>query len=431
MEQRQERQRLEQRQERRRRAKALYRRNNLRNAFWVCVLLLAFGLGFTLLTLLSPAKAYSESENRMLAQKPELTKAALADGTYFSGLEAAYADQFVRRDSWISTKLGFDRFFGAKESSGVYLADDNYLIQIPADPNEEALERNLAAINAFAAANPDTAMYMTLAPNAITVLADKLPANAPAPDQKAQLKELSGKLKGVQFLDVTQALLDHNTEELYYHTDHHWTSLGARYAFEAMAEGLKVTPVTEYQVYTVSGSFEGTLSARSGSHSWKDKVQIYVPQPEADYKVVYADSQKITATLYEKSALDAKDHYTVFFGGNHPRLDITTTVEADRRLLVFKDSYANCFIQFLTPYFDKIILVDPRYYYEDISILMKQNQITDVLFLYNLDTFLSDNSLADVLALPEPEPEEPAITLPAEDTTEESGTGAETTGTEG
>ena len=405
MEQTQERRRLEQRQERRRKAKALYRRNNLRHALWVCALLLVFGLGCTLLTLLHPARAYSESENRMLAQKPALTGAALADGSYFSGLEAAYADQFVGRDGWISTKLGFDSSFGARESSGVYLADDHYLIQIPADPNEAALARNLEAINAFAAANPDTATYMTLVPNAITVLADKLPDSAPAPDQVAQLKALREKLKGITFLDVTQALLDHNTEELYYHTDHHWTSLGARYAFEAMAEGLGVEPVTEYQVYTVSGTFEGTLSARSGSHDWLDKVQIYVPQPEADYKVVYADSQKITATLYEKSALEAKDHYTVFFGGNHPRLDITTTVEADRRLLIFKDSYANCFVQFLTPYFDKIILVDPRYYYEDISILMKQNQITDVLFLYNLDTFLSDNSLADVLALPETEQE--------------------------
>ena len=192
-----------------------------------------------------------------------------------------------------------------------FFSDQNMGLQAQNNSN------TLAAINAFAAAYPDTAVYMTLVPNAITILADKLPAGAPAPDQTAQLKELSEKLKGVRFLDVTEALLAHQNVGLYYHADRLWTSLGARYAFEAMAEALNVEPVSEYRIFTVSASFEGTLSARSGSHSWKDKVQIYVPQPEADYKVVYADTQKITASLYEKSALEAKDHYTVFFGSIH------------------------------------------------------------------------------------------------------------------
>ena len=413
---------MEERQARRERRKSVFKRNNLRNALCVCILLLVLGLGCSLVTVLKPAKAYSESENRMLAQTPALTLDAVKDGSFFSGLESAYADQFVGRDGWIGAKLGFDRFFGAKESSGVYLAADNYLIQIPSDPNDAAVERNLAAISAFAEANPDTAVYMTVVPNAVSVLSDKLPKDAPAPNQTAQLNEIKAALQGVEFLDVTDALLAHKTEEIYYHTDHHWTSLGARYAFEAMAEAMEIEPVQEYKIYTVSGSFEGTLSARSGSHDWKDRVDLYVPQPEADYKVVYADTQKITASIYEKSALEAKDHYTVFFGGNHPRLDITTTVDTERRLLIFKDSYANCFVQFLTPYFSRIILVDPRYYYEDVSILMKQNQITDVLFLYNLDTFLSDNALADVLESGLPQPEEAAP--------EESGpktTGGETT----
>ena len=126
-------------------------------------------------------------------------------------------------------------------------------------------------------------------------------------------------------------------------------------------------------------------------------MEIYVPDTQIQYHVTYVDSQHKTATLYDRSALEKKDHYTVFFGGNHSRVDITTTADTDRCLLLLKDSYANCFVQFLYPHFDKIIMIDPRYYYGDLENLISSQSITDVLYLYNLDTFLSDSSLADVL----------------------------------
>ena len=122
-----------------------------------------------------------------------------------------------------------------------------------------------------------------------------------------------------------------------------------------------------------------------------------MPRAQVDYKVTYASSQTVTATLYDRTALESKDHYTVFFGGNHPRVDIDTTAETGKKLLLFKDSYANCFVQFLTPYYETIVMVDPRYYYDNIDTLIKQAGITEVLYLYNLDTFQTDTSLADVL----------------------------------
>ena len=96
--------------------------------------------------------------------------------------------------------------------------------------------------------------------------------------------------------------------------------------------------------------------------------------------------------------LEQKDQYTVFFGGNHALVEINTTAENGRNLLIFKDSYANSFVQFLLPYYERIVLVDPRYYYEDVGSLIKSEAITDVLFLYNENTFVDDNSLAGVLA---------------------------------
>ena len=126
-------------------------------------------------------------------------------------------------------------------------------------------------------------------------------------------------------------------------------------------------------------------------------ITVYSPTYGVEYNVTYRDTQTTVSSLYDSSCLSQKDQYTVFFGGNHPRIDIVTTAEGGRRLLLFKDSYANCFVQFLTPHFEKIILIDPRYYYDSIETVLRQEGITDVLLLYNADTFVTDNALADVL----------------------------------
>ena len=99
-----------------------------------------------------------------------------------------------------------------------------------------------------------------------------------------------------------------------------------------------------------------------------------------------------------KNKLKEKDKYQVFFGGNYGVVSIENNeANNDKNLLIIKDSYANSFVPFLTSHFSKIILVDPRYYYEDIDELMKNENVDEVLYLYNANTFFSDTSLAPVL----------------------------------
>ncbi|MEG0469487.1 MAG: hypothetical protein RR562_06215, partial [Longicatena sp.] len=86
-----------------------------------------------------------------------------------------------------------------------------------------------------------------------------------------------------------------------------------------------------------------------------------------------------------------------FLSGNQPLIDISTTVENQRHLLLIKDSYANSFLSYLLPYYNQITIVDPRYYYEDLSQLIKDRSISDILFLYNANTFFSDTSLQSLL----------------------------------
>ena len=374
-------------------------RNRQDQGRWLGWLLIGTVVLLVVLGLLTPDREFSGSENRKLAQAPEFSWSALADGSYFDSLGGYIADQFPGRDLWITVNLWMNKALGRREASGVYLCDDGYLMQAPGDPDEENLARNLAAINAFGAAHGDLNITMTVVPNAVTIHADKLPANAPVRDQAADLKAISDALTGAEFVDVTAALAAHSGEYLFYRTDHHWTSLGAYYAFADLADdlGIQAPAREDYTVYAVSTTFEGTLSSRSGSHSARDQVDIYVPNTQIDYYVTYVDSQTNISSMYSRAALDQKDHYTVFFGGNYSRVDITTTADTGRNLLLFKDSYANCFVQFLYPYFDHIIMVDPRYYYDNPENLISSQAVTDVLYLYNADTFLSDSSLADVL----------------------------------
>ncbi len=374
-----------------------FQRNRRMQGQLLGYLLIGCVAAFLVLSLLVPDKDFSESENRSLAQFPALSD--LLDGSFLNDLDDYFADQFPGRDLWMSLNLGVNKLLGQKEVSGVYLCGDGYLMQVPSDPNTEQVSRNLAAVNAFAQAHPDLKTVMAVVPNAVTVHADKLPANAPVRDQAEDLVNIRGQLTDTDFVDVTKTLQTHRDEYLFYKTDHHWTSLGAAYAFQdiAAALGIDVLAMEEYTVYPVSTTFEGTLSSKSGSHSAKDTVEIYVPNTNIDYYVTYADSGENVSSFYDRSALDKKDHYTVFFGGNYARVDITTTANTGRCLLLFKDSYANCMVQFLYPYFDHITMIDPRYYYDNVELVIKSEAITDVLYLYNADTFLGDTSLADVL----------------------------------
>lgn len=380
-----------------RKQKALARRrlhNVLLSAVFLLFLLICF-----LINLAVQDRDFSEAENRNLTQKPSFSLATLVDGSYFSTMSDYVNDQFFARDKWMSLKLSAETTMGKTETSGVFLGSDGYLLSTPTAPDNEALTRTITNINQFAADHSDLSMRMMLVPDSAMILSDKLPKNAPVRDQLQDIKDISGQLSGsIQFLDAASALASHADEYIYYKTDHHWTSLGAYYAFSALSGQLGIaSPVTNYDIYTVSDTFEGTLSSKSGSHKTTDTVQVYIPQSQIRYYVTYSDSSQRVCSIYQSSALESKDKYTVFFGGNHSKVEISTTADNQRVLLLFKDSYANSFVQFLLPYYQKIIMIDPRYYYDNLDTILTTENVTDVLFLYSADTFVTDTSLSDVL----------------------------------
>ena len=392
--------------------------NSRRPGLWITSVLLCFSLAFTLVTLVKPKRDFSERENRSLARSPAFSAAALADGSFARDAQTCFADQFVGRDFWISLHLKVRTLLGGRENGGVYLGKKKTLFLAPSRPDAASLARNLQAIDALAAAHPDISTCVAVIPNAVSVLTNKLPAFAPVPDQAAQLAQIKAGLPHARFIDVTQTLTEHKDEYVYYRTDHHWTSLGAYYAFTAAAPLLQISdPVADYTIRPVSTTFSGTLASKSGKRGAYDTVELYVPNTDVEYTVSYVERKEKTASMYKREALDTGDHYAVFFGGNDPRVDIRTTAATGRRLLLIKDSYANCFVQFLYPYFEEIIMVDPRYYYDSVAPLIAQHAVTDMLYLYNCDTFVTDTVLADALAAPQL-PTETAQSVPEEASTD-------------
>ena len=162
---------------------------------------------------------------------------------------------------------------------------------------------------------------------------------------------------------------------------------------------LAVDSASTYVSYPVSTTFNGTLAAKSGCRTGvKEEIDIYVPrETDNDVVVNYVDEQRRTTSLYDSSKLKTRDQYGVFLGGNSSVIDIKTVSESQRRILVIKDSFANCFIPFLAPHFREIVIVDPRYYSGTMDTVMDTYQISDVLILYSGNTFFQDNNISGVI----------------------------------
>jgi hypothetical protein len=155
--------------------------------------------------------------------------------------------------------------------------------------------------------------------------------------------------------------------------------------------------LSDYTIYQVSESFQGTLASKTGSFGLKDQIDIYVAKDTPDYVVTYGSSHEKFASIYRVEALSEKDQYQVFFGGNEALIHIDTLNGNGKNLLLLKDSYANSLVQFLLPYYQSITLVDPRYYYDDLDTILNSYMITETMLCFNYENFVSDDSLSDVL----------------------------------
>lgn len=357
-----------------------------------------------LVNLFVPDQSFSEEENRVLQEKPEFSLSNYAEGSYEKKLETYTNDQFLLRNTFIKIKAAADVTGGKVEANGVYRGKDHYLIEDLTTPTKSGAKNTLSALKQFKRQYRKLDMYFLLAPNAGNILEDHLPAFVNMADQDKYMDRFFAQIKeyGYKPIDVRKTL-EKNAEDtqVYYRTDHHWTTDGAFLAYKKAAKTMKLKDNVSYEPYVVKNDFRGTLASKSGFVNGKnDAITIYMPKKDKDYKnsvIYYADTKKKTTEFYQLDNLDTKDAYTVFGGSNHPMYTIKTPTKTDRRLLLVKDSYANSFIPFLAQNFREIVVVDPRYFFDNIDDIIQKEEISEVLFLYNANTFFADNSLEMML----------------------------------
>lgn len=354
-----------------------------------------------IINLLVPSKETSEQENRVLEQRPKLTAASVMNGDFMEQWESYMSDQFVGRNMWRSVKVALSRLGGSRMENGVYIGKDGQLLEEISVPEDEQLSENAGAIKSFAETYTDIPVTVMLVPDAACILSDSLPAFAQVEDQRQLFSMVERQLGDtVTWVDTYSILNKYKSEKIYYKTDHHWTTQGAFYAFQGAAASLGIEGDVSgnYVSYTVTDSFNGVLASKSGVNlDEEEQIDIYVPASGDDDVVVnYVDEAKKRTSLYDSSKLETRDKYAVFLGGNSSVVDIKTVSTSTKRLLVVKDSFADCFIPFLTPYYREIVVVDPRYYSGTMEEIMNTYRITDALVLYSGNTFFTDNNISGV-----------------------------------
>lgn len=364
--------------------------------FFISILILVFGVN-----IISKDNKFSETENRVLQEMPKFTLDRLLDGRFFKKFDKYKSDQFTNRDFFIKVKALTDLSIGKREINDVYFCDDEYLIENFSPMSNDLINKNIKSINDFSNKFKDSNIFLSVVPTSISILEDKLPSFANNVSQTDYISNFYNNLNSeVKSIDVYKILNSLKNDYIYYKTDHHYTTFAAHEIYNNLKEPMNLTPSNiTFTPYTVSDNFNGTLSSKSGFNpNTNDSIDIYLPK-NSDIKtsVSYIESQKKSTSLYNLDKLSTKDKYAVFLDGNHPIIDINTSVKNDKKLLILKDSYANALIPFLVHHYSKITVVDPRYYYGDFYSLMEENKFDDILIYYNANTFFSDDSLSLIL----------------------------------
>ena len=347
----------------------------------------------------SPDREFSEMENRNLEQMPTISAKSLLSGEFMKDFETYTTDQFVGRDAWIGLKSSMERALGKKENNNVYFCDEDTLITRFDQPDATKVSENLNYVNNFVE-NVDIPVTFSLIPTQACIWADRLPAGAPNASQTDLLEQAKVAVPGATWADLYSNLWEHKDEDIFYRTDHHWTSLGAYYGYTALAEALGYTPVPldAYTETVRSTEFYGTVFSSSGVR-WvsPDTITTYVPDTGITVTSYTYDSTgkpvEVPRSLYDTSFLSVKDKYSMFLGGNQS-LGVVKTPNTDKpKLLIIRDSYADSLVPFLTPHFSEIHLVDLRYYKLSLADYIQQNDIDQALVLYSVPNFVTDSNL--------------------------------------
>lgn len=195
--------------------------------------------------------------------------------------------------------------------------------------------------------------------------------------QKSMIERCyEGMDSNVVTVDAYSALQEHADEYIYFRTDHHWTALGAYYAYTqyCKATGFEPVPLEKFETGTYEnflGSMYTYTQKYPQSQALKDNpdtLTYYLPVVETHAKY-YSDTTLSDgipiSVVYTKLAENVSNKYLCFIGGDTPVCIVETAVKDGPVCMVLKESYGNAFVPFLTSHYSKIIVIDPRQFNQD------------------------------------------------------------------
>ncbi len=369
-------------------------------------------------TVALPKKEKSENENRTLQKLPTLvdkTKWEKAEDPmdYWNSIKWKYitnrkgkafkddfekylCDHLAGREVWVKTCNRIQAMAGKKEINDVYTIDGQ-MLQTFKTYDEKQVTLAIEAINLFAERHPDMPVSMMIAPTSQEFLSGKIPSYTGLLSEKAFIDELYKQTKNISTIDCLSNLSGHSDEYIYYRTDHHWTSLGAYYAYTSAAKTLGFSPygASAFNIETASSDFRGTLYSRTLDDSITPDVMEYYHLREnaPTIRLTTTNDKGKTITndsLYFREFLEVKDKYSSFTGSNAPIVNIETNVDNGKSLLIIKDSYAHSLVPFLANHYSRITMVDMRYINVALNYFVDLESYDQTLFMYNAITFAED-----------------------------------------
>lgn len=367
-----------------------------KNLVTVVVFLMLIGI-FTVASLIKKDTGFSETENRVLTGKPKISAESLFDGTYTTQYQEYVRDQFPFRNTFVSLRNYCEAIIGKKEINNVLLAKDDYYIESHERSNYESeiADINLNALKSFCNRYEEklgsSHVSAMIVPTAQSVLTNKFTLGMYAYNQNEYLTKICDAVGEDIYINTYDMLREHNEEDIYYRTDHHWTTYGAFLAYDKWIKqkGIEGYRIDDIDKKEVSKEFLGTINSKLNMKMKADTILQYTVK-NVDFTVNYNMGSNITDTFFFDEFLNGKDKYSYFLGGNPGLADIASSNKNNKRLLIIKDSYANCIAPVYAATFEKTYIVDLRFFNMNIDGFIEENQITDILVLYNVDSFATD-----------------------------------------
>ena len=261
------------------------------------------------------------------------------------------------------------------------------------DFNTYYCDKYISVVNHAAEKYADQGIRVVSAapPQAIGVLIEpEYLENLKSADQADVLNYFNENLSDqVYFVDTVSLLRDHNDEYIYFRTDHHWTALGAYYVYEAICEqlDLEAASLDSFELWD-QGRFIGSLYYKAPKTKALTEDVVYAYNPTGDLNTrIYKDGTSgfEHTVLTDMSKSNANSKYMTFLAGDHPLVRIINNDLPDAgNCLIIKDSFGNCMAPFFTQNYNKVYVVDYRYYSESLSTLINSFEIDDVIFLPNV-----------------------------------------------